>query len=104
LQAKADLAEDKARDLKRGAPSNDDLESTKRQRNSEISQPISNEPLNGTTYATLYTLTGDQALSTFDVQQLPLDIVLQITLATIFSLNQQTLDTSLHVRVLHQSS
>ncbi|KAJ6257719.1 hypothetical protein Dda_7507 [Drechslerella dactyloides] len=52
------------------------------------------QPSNGTTYKTLFTLTGDQALSNFDVSQLPIDMAAQITLATMFSVNQEALEAS----------
>ncbi|KAF3909175.1 Symplekin [Orbilia brochopaga] len=55
------------------------------------------QPSNGTTYKTLFTLTGDQALSNFDVSQLPIDMAAQITLATMFSANQEALEASVNV-------
>lgn len=49
------------------------------------------------TYANLYTLTGDAALTNFDAQILPIDLVIQITLATFYSVTQQTLDAAIQV-------
>ncbi|KAF8418764.1 hypothetical protein BGX38DRAFT_1252026 [Terfezia claveryi] len=47
------------------------------------------------TYANLFTLTRDAALTNFDAQILPIDLVVQITLATFYSVNQQTLDVAI---------
>ncbi|KAF3938496.1 Symplekin [Dactylella cylindrospora] len=57
--------------------------------------PIQVQPSNGTTYKTLFTLTGDQALSNFDVTMLPVDMASQIVIATLFSLQQPTLDAGI---------
>ncbi|KAK6540997.1 hypothetical protein TWF694_008378 [Orbilia ellipsospora] len=54
------------------------------------------QPSNGTTYKTLFTLTGDQALSNFDVSQLPLEMATQITLATMYSISPQMLESSIN--------
>ncbi|EPS40868.1 hypothetical protein H072_5234 [Dactylellina haptotyla CBS 200.50] len=54
------------------------------------------QPGNGTTYKTLFTLTGDQALSNFDVSQLPLEMATQITLATMYSISPQMLESSIN--------
>ncbi|KAF3919571.1 Symplekin [Dactylellina cionopaga] len=54
------------------------------------------QPSNGTTYKTLFTLTGDQALSNFDVSQLPLEMATQITLATMYSVSPQMLEASVN--------
>ncbi|KAK6532942.1 hypothetical protein TWF281_007112 [Arthrobotrys megalospora] len=53
------------------------------------------QPSNGTTYKTLFTLTGDQALSNFDVSQLSLEMATQITLATMYSVDSSALESAI---------
>ncbi|KAL7270748.1 hypothetical protein RUND412_006537 [Rhizina undulata] len=47
------------------------------------------------TYAQLYTLSNDVAMTSFDGQQLPLDLVLQIVIGSIYSMSQHNLDTAI---------
>lgn len=49
-------------------------------------------------YAELYTLSTDVAMTSFDGQQLPLDLVLQIIVGSIYSMNQHNLDVAITVR------
>ncbi|KAI9798865.1 MAG: hypothetical protein M1833_004368 [Piccolia ochrophora] len=57
-----------------------------------------------TSLAQLYTLTSDQALTSFDVQQLPIDMVIQITLPVLFRLEQSVLDDCINgVRARYRS-
>jgi symplekin len=49
------------------------------------------------TYGQLYTLSTDVAMTSFDGQQLPIDLVLQIIVGSINSLSQQTLQAAIAV-------
>lgn len=103
--AKAELFDDASR--KRPAvapPAAQALDSAKRQRTEVATLPVAPGVAPGRqmltipkTYADLYTLTTDAALTGFDVQQLPLDIVVQITLATFIAVNTQALDAAVAV-------
>ncbi|KAF8467718.1 hypothetical protein BDZ91DRAFT_782414 [Kalaharituber pfeilii] len=95
-QAKTELLDDTSR--KRPAlapPVSQTPDSAKRQKFDSNAIQSASQPFTGPpTYANLFTLTRDAALTSFDVQQLPLDIVIQITLATFYSINQQALDVA----------
>ena len=77
---------------KRGAPSEptDGLDSIKRARlgaGTSDRSPIPPLPPGPTSIAQLYTLTGDEGLTSFDVQQLPIDLVVKITLPVLYQLD-----------------
>ncbi|EWC45969.1 hypothetical protein DRE_04762 [Drechslerella stenobrocha 248] len=105
-QAKAEFSIEVSKSNKRvlSGAEVDSVKRTKYARNDESEYTptpppptIQVQPSNGTTYKTLFTITGDQALSNFDVSQLPLDMAAQITLATMFSVNQEALEASVAV-------
>lgn len=48
-------------------------------------------------YAQLYTLSTDVAMTSFDGQQLPIDLVLQIIIGSIYSMSQHNLDVAISV-------
>ena len=99
-QAKAELLDDTSRKRPAVAPPvTQTTDSVKRQKfeNATI-LPLPPLPFTGPpTYANLFTLTRDAALTNFDAQILPIDLVIQITLATFYSVTQQTLDTAIQV-------
>lgn len=49
------------------------------------------------TYAKLFTLATDPALTSFDGQQLPLELVLQIVIGSMFSVDQNNLTAAIAV-------
>ncbi|KAI9756161.1 MAG: hypothetical protein M4579_003974 [Chaenotheca gracillima] len=53
-------------------------------------------PPGPTSIAQLFTLTDDEALSSFDVQQLPIDLVIQITLPVMYRLERGLLDGTIN--------
>ena len=55
--------------------------------------PFPPEPVS---VAQLYTLTSDASLSTFDVSQLPLDLIVQITLLGLHTVDQSSLDRAVN--------
>lgn len=100
-QAKAEILDDMSRKRPAVAPPVPQAtDSTKRQKfESNAAQQPTPVPFTGPpTYANIFTLTRDAALTNFDAQILPIDLVIQITLATFYSVNQQTLDTAIQVR------
>lgn len=52
---------------------------------------------NPMSYAQLYTLSTDVAMTSFDGQQLPIDLVLQIIIGSIYSMSQHNLDIAISV-------
>ena len=54
-------------------------------------------PKGPVTYAQLYTLTPDEALKSFDVTTIPLDLVIRITLAVLQHLDSMQLDEALNL-------
>jgi len=64
-------------------------------------QPIH---LGSITYAKLYTLATDPALVSFDGQQLPLDLVLQIVVGSMYSVDQKHFDTAIAVSLVFLES
>lgn len=105
-QAKAELNDSFSR--KRSATSQQDADS-KRQKVDRISTtpratppppaPLI-DPLQGmqpgpVTFAKLFTLATDPALTSFDGQQLPLDLVLQIVIGSIYNVDQAKLDAAI---------
>ncbi|KAL8872737.1 MAG: hypothetical protein Q9174_001676 [Haloplaca sp. 1 TL-2023] len=85
---------------KRGLPSEptDGLDNAKRMRlGAEISDRPPPPPLppGPVSHAQLFTLTGDRGLSSFDVTQLPVDLVARITLPILHHIDQSTLDAAI---------
>lgn len=77
----------------------DGLDSTKRRRLGAELPPNTGVPLapNGpNSLAQLYTLTGDQTLASFDVKQLPQDLVVSISQGLLAHINQQELDQAIN--------
>ena len=77
----------------------DGLDSSKRQRLG-AGLPIATDfpplPPGPTSSAQLFTLTGDVGLTSFDVTQLPIDLVVRITLPVLHSINQEALDNAIN--------
>lgn len=106
LQSRTDIFEEGNR--KRPAPSEptDGLDNAKRARlGADISTTpqtnLSIPPLppGPTSIAQLYTLTSDQGLATFDVQQLPSDLVARITIPVLHRVDQRSLEQAIIVRI-----
>lgn len=104
-QAKAVAAAQEAESRKR-ALSGPQNEPAKRAKVTEVvaaplavpTPPPPPPPVTGPmTLGEVFTLTPDAALSTFDAQQLPLDMVIKITIAALYSVNQQVLEQSVAV-------
>lgn len=53
-------------------------------------------PSGPTSIAQLYTLTGDEGLTSFDVTQLPIDLVVKITLPVLYRIDQGLLDEAIN--------
>ncbi|KAL8663774.1 MAG: hypothetical protein Q9202_003588 [Teloschistes flavicans] len=82
---------------KRGLPSEptDGLDNVKRMRlGAELPDRAAPPPLppGPISHAQLFTLTGDRGLSSFDVTQLPLDLIVRITLPVLHHIDQEALD------------
>ena len=78
----------------------DGLDSTKRRRLGAELPPNTGVPLavNGpNSLAQLYTLTSDQTLASFDVKQLPQDLVVSISQGLLAHINQQELDQAINL-------
>lgn len=107
LQARMDIF-DEARG-KRALPSEptDGLDSAKRIRlGAEVPNRLNPPPLppGPTSVAQLFTLTSDEGLSSFDVTQLPIDLVVKITLPVLHQINQASLDEAINsVRLRYTS-
>ncbi|KAI9722592.1 MAG: hypothetical protein M1812_001523 [Candelaria pacifica] len=103
MQSRIDIFDEGSR--KRAAPSEptDGLDNAKRARlGADISTPshttLSIPPLppGPTSIAQLYTLTSDQGLATFDVQQLPIDLVARITIPVLHRIDQGSLEQAIN--------
>ncbi len=86
---------------KRGAPTEptDGLDNVKRARlGAGIPDRPSIPPLppGPTSIAQLYTLTSDEGLTSFDVQQLPIDLIVKITLPVLFRIDQNVLGDAIN--------
>ncbi|KAI4200586.1 MAG: hypothetical protein LQ350_003833 [Teloschistes chrysophthalmus] len=82
---------------KRGLPSEptDGLDNAKRMRlGAELPDRAAPPPLppGPISHAQLFTLTADRGLSSFDVTQLPLDLIVRITLPVLHHIDQEALD------------
>ena len=99
MQSRLELFDDGSR--KRALPTEprDGLDNTKRQRlGADLPTASSIPPLppGPTSSAQLFTLTSDVGLSSFDVTQLPIDLVVRITLPVLHSINQDALDNAIN--------
>lgn len=99
LQARMDVF-DEVRG-KRALPSEptDGLDSAKRIRlGADVPNRFNPPPLppGPTSVAQLFTLTNDEGLSSFDVTQLPIDLVVKITLPVLHQINQASLDDAIN--------
>ncbi|MCJ1229181.1 hypothetical protein MMC12_005846 [Toensbergia leucococca] len=86
---------------KRPAPSEptDGLENAKRTRyGADVSNRSNFPPLppGPTSIAQLFTLTEDEGLSSFDVTQLPIDLVVKITLPVLYRIDETLLDNAIN--------
>ncbi|KAI9842309.1 MAG: hypothetical protein M1838_003178 [Thelocarpon superellum] len=92
VRLRIDIFDDAHR--KRPAPSEptDGLDSSKRARLGAARLSVPSLPPGPTSYAQLYTITDDEALSSFDVQQLPAEMVVQITLTVLRRLDKGLLE------------
>lgn len=94
---------------KRGAPSEstDGLDNTKRARLGAVTSDRPNIPplpSGPVSFAQLFTLTSDVNLSSFDVKQLPIDLIVKITLPVLFRLDHNVLGDSINgIRSRHSS-
>ena len=95
-QSRLEVLEEGSR--KRGAPMEptDALENTKRTRIEQETPNRPTLPLGPTSVAQLFTMTGEQGLTCFDVTQLPLDLVVRITLPVFFRLDKAKLDEAIN--------
>jgi symplekin len=107
-QAKAELNESFSR--KRAAASLHDAEAKRQKmdRTTTTPKPTPTPPMppidplqsmlpGPVTYAKLFTLATDPALTSFDGQQLPLDMVLQIVIGSMYNVEQSKLDAAIAV-------
>ncbi|KAL1986909.1 hypothetical protein VTN96DRAFT_5326 [Rasamsonia emersonii] len=96
-QSRLDILDDSSR--KRGLPAEptDGLDNAKRARLDVETPPIKIPPLppGPTSYAQLFTLTEDVGLSTFDVKQLPADLVVKITVPVLQRIDQNVLNQAI---------
>ena len=98
-QSRLDILDEGSR--KRGAPvePNDGLDNAKRARlGAELSARPKVPPLppGPTSIAQLYTLTSEEGLTSFDVKQLPIDLVVRIALPVLQRINQGLLDEAIN--------
>lgn len=100
MQSKLEVTEDASR--KRGLPveSTDGLDNVKRARLDAMTPPllkIPSLPPGPTSYDQLFTLTQDIDLSSFDVKQLPPDLLVKITVPLLAHVNQSMLTQAVDV-------
>lgn len=86
---------------KRGAPSEptDGLDNAKRVRlgaGTPGGLVIPLLPPGPTSFAQLYTLTSDEGLTSFDVQQLPIELIVKITLPVLYRTDQNVLEEAIN--------
>ncbi|KAI9681165.1 MAG: hypothetical protein M1817_002447 [Caeruleum heppii] len=111
VRSRMDIFEEGSR--KRAAPSEptDGLDPSKRARlgaeapiSTTVPLRIPPLPPGPTSIAQLFTVTDDVAFTSFDVQQLPLDMVIQITLPLLYRVDQGHFDAAINVsRILSWS-
>lgn len=100
MQSRLETTDDASR--KRGLPSEptDGLDNAKRARLDAMTPPllkIPPLPPGPTSYAQLFTLTQDVGLSSFDVKQLPPDLVVKIAVPLLAHVHQATLTQAVDV-------
>lgn len=104
MQSRLEATEDASR--KRGLPAEptDGLDNTKRARLDALTPPplkIPPLPPGPTSYDQLFTLTQDIGLSSFDVKQLPPDIVVKIAVPLLAQVNPSLLTQAVDVSRFH---
>lgn len=100
MQSRLEAVDDASR--KRGLPiePTDGLDNAKRARLDAMTPPLLNVPPlppGPTSYAQLFTLTQDVGLSTFDVKQLPPDLLVKIVVPLLAHVNQSMLTQAVDV-------
>ncbi|KAI4180960.1 MAG: hypothetical protein LQ348_005114 [Seirophora lacunosa] len=98
-QARFEMSDEGSR--KRALPSEptDGLDNAKRMRlGAELPGRLEPPPLppGPVSHAQLFTLTGDRGLTSFDVTQLPIDLVVRITLPMLHRIEQSALDSAVN--------
>ena len=98
-QARIDIFDEGSR--KRGPPSEptDGLDNAKRVRlGADLPSRLNPPPLPSgpTSIAQLFTLSDDEGLTSFDVTQLPIDLVVRITLPVLHQISQSSLDEAMN--------
>ena len=98
MQARLELFDEGSRKRSHPSEPTEGLDNTKRQR-LRVDVPAATKfpplPPGPTSSAQLFTLTSDVGLSSFDVTQLPIDLVVRITLPVLHSINQEALDNAI---------
>lgn len=102
MQSRVDIYDEEG-SRKRGLPSEptDGLDSAKRARLDAETPPlikIPPLPPGPISYAQLYTLTEDSGLSSFDVKQLPPDILVKIVIPILARIDQSAFSQAIDVR------
>lgn len=107
LQARVDVFDDIKGKRALPSESTDGLDNAKRIRlGADMQSRFNPPPLppGPTSVAQLFTLTNDEGLSSFDVTQLPIDLVVKITLPVLHQINQSSLDEAINnVRLRYMS-
>ena len=99
MQSRLELFDEGSRKRALPAEPRDGLDNAKRQRlGADIPEASSIPPLppGPISSAQLFTLTSDVGLSSFDVTQLPIDLVVRIALPVLHSINQEALDNAIN--------
>jgi symplekin len=99
-QSCTDALDDTTRKRALPAEPTDGLDSVKRAKLGVDTPPLINIPPlppGPTSYAQLYTLTEDAGLSTFDVKQLPPDLIVKITVAVLGRVDSNALHQATEV-------
>jgi symplekin len=107
MQARLEEVEDASR--KRAFPiePTDGLDTAKRARLDALAPPLMKIPPMAPgppSYERLFTLTEDAALSSFDVTQLPIDLVVKITLPLLQRVNPSMLTQAIDVSIYMETS
>lgn len=100
MQSRFEITDDASR--KRGLPTEptDGLDNVKRARLDAMTPPLLNIPplpAGPTSFDQLFTITQDIGLSSFDVKQLPPDLVVKITVPLLTQVNQSLLAQAVDV-------
>lgn len=101
MQSRLDIVDEEA-SRKRGLPAEptDGLDNAKRARLDAETPPLMKIPPlppGRLSYAQLYTLTEDAGLSSFDVKQLPPDLVVKIAIPILARIDQSSLNQAIDV-------